>query len=334
MHCFTQGRSPQQELNKYCEEVHYYARNKNIKGFSYKLPFIVKSRANVLLAQRLNSDNYPILLEGIHCTYHLFTGELKNRPILVRLHNAEFEYYHHLALHESNLLKKAYYQHESNALLKYEQALANKAVFMAVSEHDVSIYQNKLGAKNVFFLPVFTPHTLAACKEGKGNYCLYHGNLAVNENEKAAIWLLQEVFSKTELPVVIAGRQPSKKLEKLAQHCQHVCLVANPDDEAMQDLIARAQVNILPSFNNTGVKLKLINAVFNGRHCLVNEAAASGSGLEPYCEIAANSEAFVQAVETLYQQPFTHQQIEERQGALERLYNNNNNALQLLNLLS
>jgi glycosyltransferase involved in cell wall biosynthesis len=334
LHCFTQGRGPQQELNQYCEEVHYYVRNKTISGFSYKLPFIVKSRANAALIERLNKDNHPVLLEGIHCTYHLFTGELSNRPILVRLHNAEFEYYRHLAIYERNPLKKAYFTHESKALYKYELALANKAIFMAVSEQDVHIYQNKLGAGKVLFLPVFTPHTMAACKEGLGNYCLYHGNLSVNENEKAAVWLLQEVFSKTKLPLVIAGRNPSKKLEKLAHKYQHTCLVANPGDAEMQDLIAKAQVHILPSFNNTGVKLKLINAVFNGRHCLVNEAAVSGSGLAPYCTIAEGAAGFATAIESLYKQPFTQQQIEERQGALERLYNNRVNAEILLNLLS
>lgn len=334
LHCFTQGRSPQQELNQYCEEVHYYVRNKNIRGFSYKLPFIVKSRASDTLIERLNQDNYPVLLEGIHCTYHLFTGELANRTILVRLHNAEFEYYHHLALHEKNWLKKAYFIRESKALYNYEHALANKAVFMAVSEQDVTIYQNKLGAKSIFFMPVFTPHAMAACKEGVGNYCLYHGNLSVNENEKAAEWLLKEVFSKTQLPLVIAGKDPSKSLEKLAHKYQHTCLVANPGDAEMQDLIARAQVNILPSFNNTGVKLKLINAVFNGRHCLVNEAAVSGSGLAPYCHTAETATDFVNAIQTLYHQPFTLNDIEERQGGLQRLYNNRANAEKLLSLLS
>lgn len=334
LHCFTQGRSPQQALHQYCEEVHYYVRNKNIKGFSFQLPFIVKSRANADLITRLNQDQYPVLLEGIHCTYPLFTGQLANRIILVRLHNAEFEYYHHLALHEKHLLKKAYFTHESKALYKYERTLANKAIFMAVSEQDVTIYQRQLGAKNIFFLPVFTPHTMAACKEGMGSYCLYHGNLSVNENEKAAEWLLQEVFSKTQLPLVIAGKDPSKKLAKLAHKYQHTCLVANPGDAEMQDLIARAQVNILPSFNNTGVKLKLINAVFNGRHCLVNEAAVSGSGLAPYCHVAEGAAGFVAAIGLLYQQPFTPQHIEERQGGLQRLYNNRANAEKLISLLS
>ena len=36
-------------------------------------------------------------------------------------------------------------------------------------------------------------------------------------------------------------------------------------------MIAKAQINILPSYTHTGIKIKLVNAIFNGRHCLVNE---------------------------------------------------------------
>ncbi len=34
------------------------------------------------------------------------------------------------------------------------------------------------------------------CKPGKGNYILYHGNLSVSENYNAALWLIENVFSK------------------------------------------------------------------------------------------------------------------------------------------
>jgi hypothetical protein len=74
----------------------------SIDHFSFRLPFIVNSRKSEELIQNLQKDNYPILIEGIHCSYYLYTGKLTNRIVLLRLHNAEFEYYHHLALHEKN----------------------------------------------------------------------------------------------------------------------------------------------------------------------------------------------------------------------------------------
>ncbi|NOT93643.1 glycosyltransferase [Ferruginibacter sp.] len=327
LHCFTQpGRGPQPELNKYCVSVNYYQRKKNISSFSLSLPFIVGSRKNDELIANLKKDNYPILLEGIHCTYYLNADELNNRKVAVRLHNVEFEYYKQLAKNESNLLKKLYFFNESRLLFNYEKSIANKAGFIAVSEHDVQVYQQLFNAKDIYYLPVFIPHTMAVGKEGKGCFCLYHGNLSINENETAVKWLLQNVFDKLEIPFVIAGKDPSKELQQLAHQHKHTCIVANPGEKEMQDMICKAQIHVLPSFNNTGVKLKLLNALFNGRHCLVNQAGVDGSGLEGVCTIASDAASFKKAIEELYQQPFTEQEKEKRQGLLQTIFNNSGNA--------
>ena len=96
LHCYEYGRGKQTELNQYCEEVIYYPRNKSLKYF-LRLPYIVSSGINKSLIGNLSKDNFPILLEGIHCTYYLYHNQLKDRKVVVRLHNVEFEYYHHLS---------------------------------------------------------------------------------------------------------------------------------------------------------------------------------------------------------------------------------------------
>ncbi len=333
LHCFTKNIQLQDELNKYCETVNYYRRKKNSNSFSFRLPLIVNSRVSEALITNLQKDDHPVLLEGIHCTYYLYSGALNNRKIMVRLFNTEFEYYKQLAKIETNLLKKFYFQHESRLLKKYEKIIAGKAKFLALSKQDVTIYQQQFKAPNIHYLPVFSPYTLAVGKEGKGCFCLYHGNLSINENDEAAVWLLQNVFSKLNLPFVIAGKDPSERLQKLAHDHQHTCLVANPTDKEMQDMIYKAHIHVLPSFNNTGIKLKLLNAFFNGRHCLVNKAGVEGSGLESYCHIAGDAKSFQEKIEELYKQPFTEQEIEQRQGLLQTVYNNEANAKELMTFL-
>lgn len=106
LHCFEYGRRPQPELNKYCEEVNYYPRNEGHKGFSTVIPYIVASRSSADLITNLRKDSYPVLLEGIHCTYPLYCDALQNRKVILRLHNVEYDYYHQLFHHEKSLLKK------------------------------------------------------------------------------------------------------------------------------------------------------------------------------------------------------------------------------------
>jgi hypothetical protein len=330
LHCFEYGRGQQPALKEWCDSVHYYERMSGHKGLSMKLPYIVSSRANEQLLENLQKDNYPILLEGIHSTYFLSTGQLDNRKVLVRLHNVEHDYYQHMARQSRSLWKKVYYRNESRLLKKYEAELAPKASLLAISEQEAEKYRTELGATDVRFLPSFIGWHFPLCKEGVGTFCLYHGNLSVSENEEAAAWLLQKVFNDLNLPLVVAGKNPSPRLEKLAHAQQHTCLVANPSEKEMQDLIQKAQVNILPSFTETGIKFKLLNAVFCGRHAVVNDAMATGTHLESACHIAGNADAFKSILTQLYRKPFDDEEIRLRENLLHHYYNNRENARQLM----
>jgi hypothetical protein len=300
LHCFEYGRVEKTELNKYCFEVNYYKRDRGLRGFSFSLPYIVKSRANKNLLQNLLKDVHPVLLEGIHCTYFLFTGQLKNKKVFVRLHNVEFEYYNQLAKNENSFFKKIYFQTESQLLKKYEKSIADKATLLAITQKDVDTYKNIFGATDIKYLPVFLPYHSVACKEGKGNYCLFHGNLSIADNAKAVIWLCENVFNELEIPLIIAGKNPSEKLTGIVAHYKNISLIANPSDAQMNDLICNAQINILPSFNSTGIKIKLLNALFKGRYCIVNNATIDGTGLGSLCHIAESDDGFKASVKQLF----------------------------------
>ncbi len=332
LHCFLNKRPPQEILNNYCEKVHYYKRQK-LSAFSLSIPFIVNSRKSDGLLTNLQRDNYPILFEGIHCTYYLYKNKLERRKVFIRLHNVEYRYYEQLAKHESNFLKKIYFEHEAKLLKKYENAIANKGQILTVSTDDAELYKSEFAAKEISFLPVFLPYNYVSSLEGKGKYCLYHGNLSINENETAAIWLLEKLFQTLQIPLIIAGKNPSKKLLSIASKNRYISIVANPSEINMQLLIANAQINILPSFNNTGVKLKLLNALFNGRYCLVNNAAVEGSTLNNLCTIANKEAEFKEKILVLYNQPFTQKEMQHRSTALKKLYNNRETALLLIDMI-
>jgi len=333
LHCFEYGRENREELNLFCEEVHYYKRSEGHKGFSLKLPYIVASRNHKELWACLQQDNYPVLLEGIHCTYGLHEGLLENRKVVIRLHNVECEYYQQLSKWERSLVKKAYYNHESRLLKQYEKKMANSAVLAAMTEKDGATYRKKFGARQVHLIPAFIPHQMVTSKEGMGTFALYHGNLSVAENEKTAAWLLEKVFSDMEVPFVIAGKNPSSRLTDLAHKKPHTCIVANPSEAEMNDLIAKAQLHVLPSFTNSGIKLKLMNALFQGRHVIANDEMVAGTGLEKACHIANNTTLLKYHIYRLFHTPFTDDDIQLRQGLLSAHYNNTRHAEDLLTLL-
>jgi hypothetical protein len=331
LHCFDNGRGEQPELNKYCEEVYYYQRNTGHKGVSTKLPYIVCSRKSEVLENNLLKDDFPILMEGIHCTSIVFDDRFDTRKKFLRLHNVEYKYYMHLYQYSASVFKKMYYWWESRLLKQYEEQLVDKATaFWSVTEKDAEVYKKEFNCRNIQYLPLFLPEWKLKCKTGMGSFCLYHGKLSVDENEYAATWLIENIFNKLEIPLVIAGMDPSSSLQKMAKQNPHTCIVANSSEKEMQDLIEKAQVHVLPSFNNTGIKIKLLNALYNGRHCLVNNPAIEGTGLQSLCHVVDTENAFRERVSQLYHQPFTETEVEERSYVLNKLFNNDVNAKQIV----
>lgn len=325
LHCFQYGRPEQPELNRYCESVNYYKRETGPSGISLKYPYIVSSRRSKTLLNKLNEDDYPILMEGVHCTYLLNDKRFKHRKGFVRLHNAEYIYYRHLYENATSLLKKVHFYRESKVLERYEKCIAKKATFWSVTEKDAEIYK-KLGCEKIDPLPLFLPGWKVKAIEGNGSFCLYQGDLSVAENEKAVTWLIKDVFNNLQIPFVIAGKNPSHRIFKLLANKNTICIIANPDEAEMQDLIAKAHINIIPSYNSTGIKLKLINALFNGRHCLVNEQTVKGTNLERTCHIADDANGFRSKIIQLYDQPFDNDDVTVRRDLLDHMFNNELNA--------
>ena len=329
LHCFEYGRGRQPELEKYCASVNYYERHVGWKGFSFRLPYIVYSRRSKKLLKNLCMDDHPILLEGVHCTHFLLAHPLNNRKVFVRLQNIEHEYYHNLSMSKVSYFNRAYYFFESRLLKNYEKRIAGKARFFGITPGDVATAEAILGKGATRYLPAFVPFDTVSVKEGIGEYCLYHGNLSVAENEKAAAWLCQHVFARLNIPLIIAGKNPSEKLVRIIDQSKNCSLQPNLPEEKMNDLIRNAQVNILPSFNSTGIKIKLLHALFNGRHCVVNKASVHGTSLASLCCIADTPEECIAAIEKLMDAPLTKMEMEKRITVLKK-FDNQLNAEKLM----
>jgi hypothetical protein len=322
LHCFTSGRDEQPILKTLCEQVYYYPRRTGHKGFSHQLPYIVCSRSNPELPERLLQDEYPILLEGVHCSYLMQDSRFANRKILLRLHNVESVYYKQLARSTSSWFKKLYYLRESAVLRKYERRIASGWPLLTVTQSDAQMASVTYQSKNISVIPVFLPFQHIESPQGTGCYCLYHGNLSVDENEKAVIWLLEKVFNDLSIPFLVAGKNPGPRLRRAVAKYKNCCLVSDPSDQELKDIISKAQLHVIPSFNCTGIKLKLLNALFNGRHCIVNEEAVEGTGLKEICHLAEGAAEFKMLIESLYERPFTFLDLQFRREKLMHQYNN------------
>ena len=318
-----------EELEPFCEAIYTYKRSSFLRSLSSGLPYIVHSRINMELIKRLNQDKFPVILEGIHCS-GIIPFLDKSKKLVLRLHNDEAAYYQHLSHWEQNFLKKQYLQRESRLLENYQKQLPKHLAIAAVSSWDQANFRNTYGFGDVHFIPCFLPWQEVTTKEGHGSFCLYHGNLRVSENIEAVQWLIGKVFRDLQIPLVIAGRGAAALSSPIKK--PHISFVDNPGDEQLNELIANAHIHVLPSFNRTGVKIKLLHALFQGRYCLTNKEGVLGSGL-PELIPGPDESSWIAAIKGMMNTPFTNEQKKERQ-LMVSLYNNEANARKLNSLLS
>lgn len=317
LHCFTYKRQAAEELEEICEKVYYYKRSPMWLAYFSPLPMIIASRKSKLLLQRLAADAHPVLLEGLHTCGWLGNAALKEKQVVVRMHNNEHTYYAHLAQEEKNLFKRWYYQVESQRLAKKEHILSKASSVACIAMAETKYYQKKY--QHAFYVGPFHGNDKMHNPQGSGEYVLYHGNLGINENNSAACYLVKEVFAKTNRPVIIAGNRPSQQLIQMARPHAHITIVANPSQAEMQRLIRDAHLHMLVTFQNTGVKLKLIQALFNGRFIVANKAMIEDTGLEKYVTIANTPEEQLQAMEALFSMEMDDEQLRLRSGMLNDL---------------
>jgi hypothetical protein len=334
LHCIEYpGRDRSPELNKYCVEVHYYPRKTGLRSALSSVPYIVKSRRSEELMQNLLKDDHPILFEGMHTCYYIDDRRLKERFLIYRESNIEHRYYFNLFKVDYNPLKKIYFLFASLKLRMFQRKMAHSSLMLAVSKRDTTYLKKHFPGNKVVHLPSFHANNELNIDEGKGDYVLYHGNIEVPENEYAAKFLVNEVFKGSELRLVIAGMNPPESIKKLAGEHENVELISNPDDEKMFDLIRKAHVNILVTFQATGLKLKLLNTLYNGRFCLVNDEMIKGTAVGTLCEVGNTAEELRDKLNSLFNQSFSSTEARKREEVLKDNYDNFANGRRLVELV-
>jgi hypothetical protein len=331
LHCFEYDRPKDVELEKYCAKVFYYPRKSGLRYQLSNKPYIAITRTNNQLINNLSLNNHPIIFEGLHTCFYLDHPSLSSRIKLVRTHNVEHDYYLNLYQSEQNIIRKIFFRLEACKLKSYEKILKNAAHLLCISPNDNFYFDQQYGHSH--FIPAFHPFNEIKSKTGKGEYILFHGNLSVSENIQAVEFLLKHILNKVNQKVIIAGKNPGDKLIKRISQFPHIQLISNPEMEEMEALIQNAHICILPTFQDTGLKLKLLASLFSGRFCIANSAMIHKTGLEHLCHLADTPEEMIQSINSLFLQDFTEEEIEARKRILEDSFSNIRNASKIIQLI-
>jgi len=330
LHCF--GKVKHENLLPFCHELHLYPKKQGHKGYTLTLPYAVSLRSDKSLVKRLEADRFPILFLGLKTVSPLLDRLFsKDRKIVVRMLRNEQSHFRDLSSLCPWGSLKLFNAIESFQFGQLMKKLSVGSIQFAISPAYDAFKTRSLDGHAVVDQLIEMPFLMS--QTGTGNFCLFHGNLSKTENDYAANWLLKNVFNTLEVPFVIAGDNPSEQLEQAAHEKMHTCLVSNPSEKELQDLIKKAQVNLMPSFIgqcNTGL---LYQSLAIGRHVLTNTKGACEMGAESTCHIAKSKAEFIQMIETLFNQPFDTTAHERRASFLKAKYKNEESVNALMRML-
>ena len=293
----------------------YYKRNSFVASLLSHDPFIVKSRSNDDLITNLNKDNYPVLFEGLHTTYPLTSHLLENKKVYVRTHNIEHDFYKGLGKSETNIFKKNFFYQEAKKLKKFEKILKKVEGVFTISPFEQKYFHKKYG-DNCHYIPVFHNHMVETELKSEEKIILFHGNVAVSDNSKAAFFLIN-TYKNSDYKLVIASSFTNKSLTQEINKYQNISFVDISDNPSLNQLFEKTHINVLVSFQKTGIKLKLLNSLYQGKFIIANSEMIEDTGLEDLCISANTSKEFLKQTKQLLPKKFTEKEREKRMKVLE-----------------
>ena len=321
------GREILPELEHVCDNVICYRRRTGWRAQLSRLPYIVQSRDDETLLQNLLVDDAPILFEGLHTCLLLDHPALASRVKVVRMHNIEHEYYRALSRQAGWRWKAIYYRIESMKLKAFESRLQHASLVFAITDADKQSLQERFPEMNVKTLPCFFDATMPSMVGDTEPFVLYHGNLSVNENHRVALFIMQQVAPLCpDVRFVIAGRNPNLK-----KVCDNVEIVPNPTDKQLDDLLCKARIHLMLTFQPTGIKLKLLNTLTRScGHIIANKDMLHGHQLGTFCTQAETPQQIADAIHQLMETAIDQALLNERRLAIEQLQAESQNSLQLI----
>ncbi|RZJ28406.1 MAG: glycosyltransferase [Flavobacterium sp.] len=324
LHCFVDSdRGADDELKKLVKEVHFYRRNKRKSALKLlsPYPFAVHSRYSKDLVANLEKVKAPILFEGQHTTFVTTLHEFPNRKMVLRLHNLEANYYLGQSRSETNHIKKTAYFSEYLKYTFFQKDIAKFDAVLALSRFEFE--SAKQYNKNMFYIPVFHGNETVANLSEFGKYAFYHGDLRLADNRRAARFLIKAFKKIPDYNLLIASGNDGG-LTSLIADVPNVSFVSFENHDELAKLLEDAHINVMLSFQESGTKLKLVNALYNSRFCVINKNMIDDHSVRELCTMAETEQDFVNAVNDLKDKPYAD--TSRRQKVLDAVLNDVENA--------
>ena len=220
-------------------------------------------------------------------------------PVVLFEHNVEFMIWKRLAAQERSWFKRALLEIEWRKLRRYEGRACERAnLTIAVSEEDRAMLAPLAGNSPVASVPTgvdtdyFTPNPAREVP----NRLVFSGAMDWHPNEDAMAHFVDEILPRIrarvpDVTLTIIGRNPSARVKALANQ-PGVTVTGTVAD--VRTHVAEGSLYVVPLRVGGGTRLKILEALSQGKPVLSTTIGAEGLALDPgkNIEIADDPQLF------------------------------------------
>ncbi|MEZ4851660.1 MAG: glycosyltransferase [Bacteroidia bacterium] len=256
-----------------------------IKSYLKNVPINLVRNYHPQLAEKIHQwvDEYEYVLVDHYEMFQYIPDHVKAKTIMHE-HNAEYIMWQRYSEVSNHPLKKLVTALESKRIKKMEEQFCNRADMVLANPNDKEVLSQLVNgsARIEEIVPCGEDFMLDWPDlqwENTEESLLYIGALTWEANADGLIWFINEGWKKlkTVRPAVklyIVGKDPDERLIELSR--QNPDIILTGFVENLEDYYSKCRIFITPLRFGSGVKLKVINAMFRGLPVVTTPIGSEG----------------------------------------------------------
>lgn len=250
--------------------------------------------------------------------------------VILHEHNCEYLIWQRYAEIETKLLKKLALLNQAYRIRHYEQKICRRADVVLAAPNDTDELE-KIGADRKKFLETYhlgddellkLPDLEFSDTEAS---LLYVGTLSWEANIDGLSWFFNECWRSIAakhpgIKLYIVGKHPDPRLKAMADADPNIILTGFVED--LEPYFRRNRVFITPLRFGSGIKVKVVNALYRGIPCVTTSIGAEGlkviDGEQLF--IRDRADAFTAAVDVLLEDEESWKKLSRQARQLARQY--------------
>jgi glycosyltransferase involved in cell wall biosynthesis len=270
------------------------------------------------LGRVLQSEQFDIVqLEGLYLMPYVGTiRHFSKAKVVLRAHNIEQEIWKRISQTETNLVKRVYFSLLANRLRDFELSAINRYdLLVPITERD-RVEFNRMGNLKPAFVCPATLDSLefaSPVSVKPSNSLFFLGSLDWKPNQEGLLWFINQVFPKVrsldqKITFHVAGRNSPVWLRDKLKGDGVFFHGEIPD--ATQFMLEHG-ILVSPCFSGGGMRVKIIEAMTQGKPVVTTSIGAEGLGAVhgKNIMIGHSSAEFVDHIDRLLKSPDFYMKI-------------------------